>query len=119
MATPQDIPSFAIIEGTLCKLDRHGTVMQRMPPLGGAPVAEFHRLGRDVIVREQVGGVLAGISNLYRIREDFGLDWLAQLPSPRDAYAAILEVSTDQIVCRSTSGCDIRLDPQHGTLQLD
>jgi hypothetical protein len=117
MATLPDTPSFAIIDGTLCKLDRHGTVMQRMPPLGGSPVAEFHRLGTDVIVREQVGGVLAGISNLYRIREDFGLDWLAQLPSPRAAYAAILEVGARHILCRSTSGGDVRLDPRDGTLQ--
>lgn len=117
MTPPPDTQGLAIIEGTLCRLDRHGTVVRRMPPLGGFSVAEFYRIGNDIVVREQVGSVLAGISNLYRITQDFGLVWLAHLPSPQDAYAAVVEVGADHIVCRSTSGRDVRLDLRDGRVR--
>lgn len=117
MAPPLETPSFAIIDSALCRLNRRGTVVKRLPPLGGLAVLEFQRLGSDLLVREQPGGFLAGMPNLYRVKEDFGLVWLAQLPSPSDSYAAVIAAEPARIVCRSTSGHDVALDPHDGALQ--
>lgn len=116
MAPPLETPSFAIIDSALCRLNRRGTVVKRLPPLGGLAVLEFQRIGSDLLVREQPGGFLAGMPNLYRVREDFGLVWLAQLPSPLDSYATAV-VEPARIVCRSADGHDVALDPHDGALR--
>ena len=116
MALSLDIPSFAIIEGNLCRLNRRGTVTKRLHPLGGS-VAEFHLLGTDMIVREEASGFLAGMPNLYCINEGLRIVWLAELPSAQESYSTVLGVDPERIVCRSSSGHDHHLDPKTGKLQ--
>lgn len=108
MAISLDSPSFALINGSLCKLNRRGTVVKRHAPLGGA-IMEFHVHGGHIYVREDAGGFLAGMPNLYCLDENLFITWLAELPSPLDPYATILEISEEVLSCRTQSGAQHQL----------
>jgi len=116
MAISLDSPSFALINGSLCKLNRRGTVVKRHAPLGGT-IMEFHVQGGRLYVREDAGGFLAGMPNLYCLDENLFITWLAELPSPLDPFATILEIGDSVLHCRTQSGAQYQLSLANGRSQ--
>jgi len=116
MAISLDSPSFALINGSLCKLNRRGTVVKRHAPLGGT-IMEFHVQGGRVYVREDAGGFLAGMPNLYSLDENLFITWLAELPSPLDPFASIMEIGENVLHCRTQSGLHYQLSLANGRSQ--
>lgn len=112
MSTP-DSPSFAIIEGSLCLLNRRGTVTRRHAPLGRA-VEQFIVDGDRLYVRENPDGVLAGMANLYCLDDRLQLLWLADLPDPADGVVGDLRVDGGVLLGSTRGGRAIRLSPSTG-----
>lgn len=103
-----DSPSFALIEGSLCKLNRRGTVTKRHAPLGSA-VVEFHVFGDRIFVREQPEGFLNGMPNLYCLDLNLFIVWLAELPSPDAPFEAITSIDARSLRCTTVNGlsCEV------------
>lgn len=108
-----DTPSFALIDGKLCRLNRRGTVTKRHAPLGTA-VAEFRVVGDRIYVREQADGFLLGMPNLYCLDLNLFITWLAELPAPDDAYDSIASAEADHLTCRSVAGLSCRVNTSDG-----
>ncbi|MFA5263250.1 MAG: hypothetical protein WC378_05445 [Opitutaceae bacterium] len=113
MAVTEDTPSFAIIEGTLCKLNRRGTVVKQRAPLGTA-IAEFIVHQSRLFVRENDYGFLLGMPNLYSLDDMLHMLWLAELPSPTDAFAGPLAIDGNILACPSREGKRFRIDLDSG-----
>lgn len=113
MAVSLDTPSFALLNGALCKLNRRGTVTKRHKPLGTA-VVEFVVVGERILVREQAEGCLLGMPNLYCLDSNLFIIWLAELPAAENAYACIREIAEEQVRCLSTKGESLRLNLSDG-----
>jgi len=116
MAISLDSPSFALINGSLCKLNRRGTVVKKHAPLGGT-IMEFHVQAGRIYVREDAGGFLAGMPNLYCLDENLFITWLAELPSALDPFATILEITEQSLSCRTQSGTLYQLSLNDGRSQ--
>lgn len=115
MAAPEDIPSFAIIDGNLCKLNRRGTVVRRHTPMGNG-IAEFIVAEGRLFVRETDAGCLLGIPNLYCLDEDLKMAWLAELPEASDAFIGALLIEGSRLSCDSRAGRHCSLDITTGKL---
>lgn len=117
MAVSLDSPSFALIDGSLCKLNRRGTIVKRHAPLGGV-VAEFHVHQGRLYVREDADGFLAGMPNLYCLDENLFITWLAEMPSALDPYAAILGFVETGVRCQTREGIQVCLSFSSGRRSL-
>lgn len=113
MAISLDTPSFALIEGKLCKLNRRGTVTKRHAPLGSA-VVEFRILGDRIFVREQADGFLFGMPNLYCLDLNLFISWLSELPSPDDPFDSIADADEETLLCRTVNGNTCRVSSLDG-----
>lgn len=113
MAVSLDTPSFALIDGCLCRLNRRGTVTKRHVPLGTA-VAEFRVVGGHIYVREQADGFLMGMPNLYCLDLNLFITWLAELPAPDDAYDSIASADATHLTCRTVNGASCKVNPTDG-----
>lgn len=82
----------------------------------GSRVAEFIAWKGILLVRESEEGFLTGMPNLYCMDEELKMLWLAELPSPEDAYAGELKIESETLLCRSRLGRDCRLDLDTGHL---
>jgi len=113
MAVSLDTPSFALIEGALCKLNRRGGVTKRHLPLGSA-VVEFRIHGDRLYVRESAEGFLFGMPNLYCLDLNLFISWLAELPTPDDPYDSIANADAHGLLCRTVSGLSCRVSAADG-----
>ena len=114
--TPPDEPdALAIIDGSLCRMDRRGGVAKRHEPIGTA-VVEFLALGNRLIVRERVFGFLPGFANLYCLDRALHLLWIAELPPESDLFAGPLGTDGDSPVCATIAGVVCRLNASSGRI---
>ena len=114
MSFSLDTPSYALIEGVLCKLNRKGSVVRRHSPMGLA-VEEFLVHEDRILVRESADGVLLGMTNLYCLDTDLRLIWLADTPGGDDVYAGPLELSGTVLACPTRSGRRLTLSLDTGS----
>ena len=105
----------AIIDGTLCQIDRRGFRSVECFPLGSA-VAEFRQGPLCFYVREHSYGLLPGLANLYCLDANLHLRWIAAWPQSDDLCAEILGEENEILITRSVSGAIIRLDAHNGRL---
>ena len=105
----------AIIDGTLCQIDRRGLRSVECPPLGSA-VAEFRQGPLCFYVREHSYGLLPGMANLYCLNANLHLRWIAAWPESDDPCAEILSEEDGVLITRSVSGAIVRLDTHDGRL---
>ncbi len=105
----------AIIDGTLCQLNRRGIRSVAHAPLGSA-VVEFRQGGLHFYVREHPFGLLPGMANLYCLDANLRLCWMAAWPNMADPCAAILGEEGGVLVTQSASGMMVRLDAGDGRL---
>lgn len=115
MAEPFDAPSYAIIDGLLCKLSRRGTVLKKRAPMGST-IAEFMVAGQVLIVRETAEGFLPGMSNLYGVDDELKMLWLAEPPFSNDSYAGFIGLNEGVLNCRTKTGRESRVNPADGKL---
>ena len=108
-------PASAIIDGTLCQIDRLGTRSVACAPLGSALV-EFRQGPLQFYVREHPFGLLPGLANLYCLDANLRLRWMAEWPYPNDHCAEILGEEGNVLVARSASGKVVGLDAFDGCL---
>lgn len=108
-------PSFALIDGSLCRLSRAGSVEKRRAPIGTV-FLEFVVSGPFLYVLEDNRSFLTGMSNLYCLDSELNMVWLAEPPSPTDAYAGKLGLDDGRLVCASREGRRCALDLQTGAL---
>ena len=108
-------PSSAIIDGTLCQIDRLGLRSIACAPLGSA-VVEFKRGPLQFYVREHPFGLLPGMANLYCLDADLRLRWMAAWPYVDDPCAEIICEEENVLVTRSMSGKLVGLDVFNGGL---
>jgi hypothetical protein len=109
-------PGFAIIDGCLCKLNRRGTVLRRLQPLGGRVLCFLSFEGR-LLVLEQADGFLGGMPNLYCLDEGFRLLWLAETPASLEAWAGLVGVQDGLLHCTDLRGGHHELCLTDGRLQ--
>ena len=105
----------AIIDGTLCQIDRQGMRSVACAPLGSA-VVEFRHGPLQFYVREHPFGLLPGMANLYCLDASLRLRWIAAWPNASDPCAAILREEGSVLVTQSVSGLIVRLDVHDGRL---
>ena len=110
-----NIPASAIIDGTLCQIDRLGMRSVACAPLGSA-VVEFRHGPLQFYVREHPFGLLPGMANLYCLDADLRLRWMAAWPYTNDPCAAIIGEEGGILVAQSTAGLIVRLDAFNGRL---
>ncbi len=110
-----ETPALAVIDGSLCQLQRDGHRTVGHAPLATA-IVEFRRGPLRFYVREHPYGLLPGLPNLYCLDAAFCLQWLAEWPDPSDPCAAIVEDTADELVVQSVSGATVRLDALTGQL---
>lgn len=103
----------AIIDGTLCQIDRTGIRSRLHQPLGSA-VVEFKQGPLCYFVREHPYGLLPGLPNLYCLGADLTLRWLAAWPDLNDLCAGIVAVEGEVLLVRTASGAEVRLDTTDG-----
>lgn len=108
-------PASAIIDGTLCQIDRLGARSVACAPLGSALV-EFRQGPLQFYVREHPFGLLPGMANLYCLDAGLRLRWMAEWPYADDPCAEILTEEEDVLVTRSTTGKLVGLDKFSGRL---
>lgn len=108
-------PSFALIDGFLCRLNRMGSVEKRRAPIGTV-FSEFVVSGDFLYVLEDSRSFLTGMSNLYCLDAELNMLWLAEPPSPTDAYTGKITLEGGRLVCGSREGKSCLLDPLHGKL---
>lgn len=116
MPSSIDTPSYAIIEGALCKLSRRGTVIKRHVPLGIA-VEQFIVAEGKVFVRENADGFLSGMSNVYCLDDRLHLVWLAELPTQDGAIASALEIDQNSLLGTTRAGLAVRISADSGKLE--
>lgn len=104
-----------MLDGSLVPLARDGRRAAGRAPLATA-IVEFHRGAFRCYVREHPFGLLPGIPNLYCLRPDLGLLWLAEWPDPTDPCARILGEEGETLVVQSLSGQTIYLEAATGQL---
>lgn len=109
------LPAIAVIDGSLCRLSRRGTVVAAHAPLATA-VLEFHHGPMRLYVREHPYGLLPGVPNLYCLDGDFRLQWLAEWPLAEDLCGKIVSVTETVLVAESVSGATVELDAANGRL---
>lgn len=114
MAFSLDTPSYALIEGMLCRLNRKGSVVRRHLPMGLA-VEEFLVHEDRIFVRESAEGVLLGMTNLYCLDTDLRMIWLAEAPGGDDAYAGPLELDGAALTSPTRSGRRLTLSLETGS----
>ena len=105
----------AIIDGTLCQIDRLGMRSVACAPLGSA-VVEFRQGPLQFYVREHPFGLLPGMANLYCLDAALRLRWMAAWPYIDDPCAAILGEEASVLIAQSASGRVVRLDACDGRL---
>jgi hypothetical protein len=105
----------AIIDGTLCQIDRRGMRSVLCAPLGSA-VVEFRHGPLRFYVREHPFGLLPGMANLYCLGADLRLCWIAAWPDTDDPCVAILGEEGGVLVAQSVAGMIVRLDTFDGHL---
>lgn len=105
----------AIIDGTLCQIDRLGMRSVACAPLGSA-VVEFRHGPLQFYVREHPFGLLPGMANLYCLDAALRLRWMAAWPYTDDPCAAILGEEGSVLLAQSASGRVVRLDAYDGRL---
>ena len=105
----------AIIDGTLCQLNRRGLRAVAHAPLGSA-IVEFRQSGLHFYVREHPFGLLPGMANLYCLDANLRLRWLAAWPNMADPCAAIVGEEGNVLVTQSASGMIVRVDTSDGQL---
>lgn len=110
--TPSD-PAIAVIDGTLCRLNRTGRVVVRHAPLATA-VLEFRHGPMRLYVREHPFGLLPGVPNVYCLDGDFRLLWLAEWPLDDDLCGRIVEETEGELVLESLNGSIVRLEAATG-----
>lgn len=108
-------PAIAVIDGKLCRVSRHGTVIAQHHPLATA-VLEFVQGELQLFVREHTYGLLPGVPNLYSLDADFRLLWLAEWPLADDPCTRIVEVNGTELVTESAQGTTVVLDASTGRL---
>ncbi|WP_414661930.1 hypothetical protein [Horticoccus sp. 23ND18S-11] len=108
-------PSLAVIDGSLCQLNRFGARAVGHLPLATA-VVEFCPGPLCYYVREHTYGLLPGLPNLYCLDGAFRLQWMAEWPEPADPCAAIVGLEGDTLVVRAVSGNVVRLEASTGRL---
>lgn len=111
-----DTPALAVIDGSLCRLNRRGSRATVHAPLATA-IVEFHRGPVRSFVREHPFGLLPGIPNLYCLDGDFRLLWLAEWPDPADPCAAIVGEEGGTLTVTTVGGSTVHLDAGTGRLQ--
>ncbi len=109
-------PAIAVIDGSLCRLSRTGTIIATHAPLATA-VLEFCPGAMRLFVREHPYGLLPGVPNLYSLDADFRLQWLAEWPLADDPCAKIVSVGDDVLVAESAAGISVELDATTGRLR--
>jgi|GEM_PF-846311 len=109
-------PALAVIDGTLCQLNRQGARAGWYAPLATA-VVEFRHGLMCIYVREHPYGLLPGIPNLYCLDSDLRLQWMAEWPDPTDPCAHIVDETGDTLIVESASGATVRLDAHTGRLR--
>jgi len=105
----------AIIDGTLCQIDRLGMRSVVCAPLGSA-IVEFRQGPLQFYVREHPFGLLPGMANLYCLDADLRLRWMAAWPYTDDPCAAILGEEGSVLLVQSAAGRVVRLDVYDGRL---
>jgi hypothetical protein len=105
----------AIIDGTLCQIDRLGQRSVACAPLGSA-VVEFRQGPLQYYVREHPYGLLPGMANLYCLDAALRLRWMAAWPNTDDPCVAILGEEGSVLLAQSASGMIVRLDAFDGRL---
>ena len=105
----------AIIDGTLCQINRFGTRFVACAPLGSAMV-EFRRGPLQFYVREHPFGLLPGMANLYCLDADLRLRWMADWPYADDHCAEIIGEEGNVLIARSMAGKVVGLDVFNGRL---
>lgn len=108
-------PALAVLDGALIPLSRDGRRAGGRAPLATA-IVEFHRGAFRCYVREHPFGLLPGIPNLYCLRPDLGLLWLAEWPDPTDPCSRIVGEDGELLIAQSTNGQTIYLDAATGRL---
>ena len=108
-------PALAVLDGSLVPLSRDGRRAAGRTPQATA-IVEFHRGAFRCYVREHPFGLLPGIPNLYCLRPDLGLEWLAEWPDHTDPCARILGEDGETLVVQSVSGQTIHLASDTGRL---
>ncbi|MBM3864654.1 MAG: hypothetical protein FJ381_01990 [Verrucomicrobia bacterium] len=106
-------PALAVLDGALIPLSRDGRRAAGQAPLATA-IVEFHRSAFRCYVREHPFGLLPGIPNLYCLRPNLGLLWLAEWPDPADPCARIVREDGETLVVQSASGQTLYLDAATG-----
>ncbi|QYM79458.1 hypothetical protein K0B96_02250 [Horticoccus luteus] len=109
-------PSYAILDGSLCRVSPSGDRAASHAPLATA-VAEFLHVPDRLYVREHPYGLLPGIPNLYCLDADLRLQWLAEWPAQDDPCVAILAVEDGALVAASASGARVLLEATTGRLR--
>ena len=111
MAFTLDTPSYALIDGVLCKLNRKCAVVRRHAPMG-LLVEEFLVHEDRILVRESGDGVLLGMTNLYCLDADLRLRWLAESLAGGDVYAGPLSMAQGHVCCPTRLGksCELALE---------
>lgn len=109
MADPIETPSFALIEGTLCRLNRRGSTNKRHRPLGTG-ISEFSIQGDRILVLEKAEGVLTGMPNLYCLDLELRLVWLAETNQP----VLSAEFREGQVFCKLADGSDCLFEAANG-----
>lgn len=108
-------PAIAVIDGTLCRLNRTGTVAAALQPLATG-VLEFRHGPMRLYVREHPFGLLPGVPNVYCVDANFRLLWLAEWPLADDPCAKIVDEAGDTLVLESASGTTVQLAAGTGRL---
>lgn len=106
-------PAIAVIDGSLCRLSRRGTVVTAHSPLATA-VLEFLPGPMRFYVRENAYGLLPGVANLYCVDADFRLLWLAEWPLPEDPCGRLVEEVDGELLVESVNGALLRFDATTG-----
>jgi outer membrane protein assembly factor BamB len=115
MAASLDTPSYALIEGALCKLNRRGTVLRRHPPLG-TEIEEFLVEGSRIFVLEDGDGFLSGMPNLYCLNAELYQLWIAEMLPGQSAYSGPLSLNGDSLFSTDRRGASNKLDSSTGRL---
>lgn len=112
MSSP-DTPSFAIIDGSLCRLSRRGTVTKRHAPLGLA-IEQFIVDEGRVYVREKPEGLLEGIPSVYCLDDRLQLVWLASQIDPREAIVGEITLERGIVSGETRAGHRLKLAADSG-----